>query len=155
MVPKKTRRLGITRSLWRKMKHTTHIEIANLKDMNLAEAGVIDPEEVRRVTVEDAVVDTGATRLALPKPLIEQLGLTPVRSTKSLTTNGVVDRTVYSSVEFTVLGRKDNIQVTDLPANIPVLVGHVVLELLDLCLDIKKGLIYNPDHDDEWIEDLL
>ena len=137
------------------MKHTTHIEMTNLKDLNLAEAGVIDPEDVRRVTVENAVVDTGATRLALPKPLIEQLGLTPVRSTKSLTTNGVVDRTVYSSVEFTVLGRKDNIQVTDLPANVPVLVGHVVLELLDLCLDIRKGLIYNPDHDDEWIEDLL
>ena len=137
------------------MKHTTHIEMANLKDLNLAEAGVIDPQDVRRVTVEDAVVDTGATRLVLPKPLIEQLGLTPVRSTKSLTTNGVVDRTVYSSVEFTVLGRKDNIQVTDLPANVPVLVGHVVLELLDLCLDIRKGLIYNPAHDDEWIEDLL
>ena len=137
------------------MKHTTHIEMANLKDLNLAEAGVIDPEDVRRVTVENAVVDTGATRLALPKPIIEQLGLTPVRSTKSLTTNAVVDRTVYSSVEFTVLGRKDNIQVTDLPANVPVLVGHVVLELLDLCLDIRKGLIYNPDHDDEWIEDLL
>ena len=137
------------------MKHTTQIEIANLKDMNLAEAGVIDPEDVRRVTVENAVVDTGATRLALPKPLIEQLGLTPVRSTKSLTTNGVVDRTVYSTVEFTVLGRKDNIQVTDLPANVPVLVGHVILELLDLCLDIRKGLIYNPDHDDEWIEGLL
>ena len=137
------------------MKHTTRIELANLKDLNLAEAGVINPEDIRRAIVEDAVVDTGATRLALPKPLIEQLGLTPVRSTKSLTTNGVVDRTVYSPVEFTVLGRTDNIQVTDLPANVPVLVGHVILELLDLCLDIKKGLIYNPDHDDEWIEDLL
>ena len=137
------------------MKHTTRIEIANLKDMNLAEAGVINPEDIRRVTVEDAVVDTGATRLTLPKPLIEQLGLTPVRSARALTTNGFVERTVYSSVEFKVLGRTDNIQVTDLPANVPVLVGHVILELLDLCLDIKKGLIYNPDHDDEWIEDQL
>ena len=44
-------------------------------------------------------------------------------------------------------------EVTDLPANAPVLVGHIILELLDLCLDIRKGLIYNPDHDDEWIED--
>ena len=137
------------------MKHTTQIELANLKDLNLVEAGVMKPEDVRRLTIDDAIVDTGATRLALPKPLIEQLGLTPVRSTKSLTTNGVVERTVYSSVEFTVLGRTDNIQVTDLPANVPVLVGHVILELLDLCLDIKKGLIYNPEHDDEWIEDLL
>ena len=58
------------------MKHTTKIELANLKDLNLANAGVIKPKEVRRVTVEDALVDTGATRLSLPKSLIEQLGLT-------------------------------------------------------------------------------
>ena len=43
--------------------------------------------------------------------------------------------------------------VTDLPENAPVLVGHMVLEQLDLCLDIRKGLIYNPDHDNEWIEE--
>ena len=32
------------------------------------------------------------------------------------------------------------------------IVGHMILEMLDLCLDIKKGLIYNPDHGDDWIE---
>lgn len=40
------------------MKHTTTIELANRKDQFLAEAGVIKPEEVRCVTVEDALVDT-------------------------------------------------------------------------------------------------
>ena len=53
------------------------------------------------------------------------------------------------------LGRKETIRVTDLLEATPVLVGHTVLELLDLCLDIKKGLIYNPDHDNEWIENQL
>ena len=137
------------------MKHTTKIELANLEDLNLANAGVIKPEEVRRVTVEDALVDTGATRLSLPKSLIEQLGLTPVGTTRARTANGIVDRIIYSTVEFTVLERKETIRVTDLPENTPVLVGHMILELLDLCLDIKKGLIYNPDHDNEWIEDQL
>ena len=47
------------------------------------------------------------------------------------------------------------IEVADLPADLPVLVGHMILEYLDLCLDIKKGLIYNPAHGDEWIEDQL
>ena len=108
-----------------------------------------------RVTVEDALVDTGATRLSLPKPLIAQLGLTPVGTTRARTANGIVDRIIYSTVEFTVLERKETIRVTDLPADMPVLVGHMILELLDLCLDIKKGLIYNPDHDNEWIEDQL
>ncbi|MDE0481280.1 MAG: aspartyl protease family protein [Candidatus Poribacteria bacterium] len=137
------------------MKHTTRIELVNLKDLNLAEASVIDPEEVRRITVENAVVDTGASRLFLPKSLVEQLGLTPVGSRKAQTTNGIVDRFIYSPVQFTVLERSGIIEVTDIPENVPVLVGNMILEMLDLCLDIKKGLIYNPDHDDEWIEDQL
>ena len=137
------------------MKHTTRIEIANLEDLILAEAGVINAAAVRRVTVEDALVDTGAPRLSLPKPLVDQLGLTPIGRTKARTANGIVDRLVYSTVEFKILGRKETIRVTDLPEGTPVLVGHTVLELLDLCLDIKRGLIYNPDHDNEWIEDQL
>ena len=137
------------------MKHTTQIELANRADQFLAEAGYIKPEEVRQVTIEDAVVDTGATRLALPKPIIEQLGLTPVSSTPVRTTNGIVNRTIYSEVRFTVMEREGTLDVTELPADLPVLVGHVVLELLDLCVDIKKGLIYNPEHDGEWIIDEL
>ena len=137
------------------MQHTTRIELANLKDINLADAGVIRPEDVRQLTVENAIVDTGATRLSLPKPLIEQLGLAPIANTRARTTNGTVNRTIYSTVEFTVLERKGTMPVTELPSDVPVLVGHIVLEMLDLCLDIRKGLIYNPDHDDEWIEDQL
>ncbi len=135
------------------MRHTTRIVLTNLEDMVLANRGFITPEEVRRVTVEDALVDTGATRLSLPKPLIEQLGLTPFGTTKARTAAGVVDRIIYSTVEFTLLERKGTLPVTDLPAGTPVLVGHMVLEQLDLCLDIRKGLIYNPDHDNEWIEE--
>ena len=137
------------------MQHTTTIELVNRKDMHLAEAGVMKQEDVRRVTVDDAIVDTGATRLSLPKPLIEQLGLTPIGRTRARTTNGIVDRFIYSEVRFTVLDRAGTLEITELPANVPVLVGHMVLEMLDLCLDIRKGLIYNPDHGDEWIEDQL
>ena len=137
------------------MKHTTRIELTNREDQILAKAGVIKPEDIRQVVVNDAVVDTGATGLALPKPIIEQLGLTPVTSRIAQTTNGIVTRTVYSDVEYSVLGREGITLVTDLPGSLPVLVGHMVLEYLDLCLDIKKGLIYNPDHEGEWIEDQL
>ena len=137
------------------MRHTTRIELVNREDQLLAKAGVITPGEIRQVIVEDAVVDTGATRLSLPKPVIEQLGLTPIGRTRARTTNGIVDRLIYSEVRFTVLERAGTLEITELPANVPVLVGHIVLEMLDLCVDIRKGLIYNPDHDDEWIEDQL
>ena len=135
------------------MRHTTEIEIANLADVVLANRGVINSEDVRRVTVKDALVDTGATRLSLPQPLIEQLGLTPLSTAKARTANGIVDRIIYSEVRFTILERGGALPVTNLPEDAPVLVGHMVLEQLDLCLDIRKGLTYNPDHDNEWIDE--
>lgn len=135
------------------MRHTTEIELTNLEDLNLANRGYIDQKDVRRVTIKDALVDTGATRLSLPQPIIDQLGLTPVSSAKARTASGIVDRTIYSEVRFMILEREGSIPVTDLPADAPVLVGHMVLEQLDLCLDIRKGLIYNPDHDNDWIEE--
>ena len=135
------------------MRHTTEIKLVNREDTILAQAGVMKLEEVRREIVKDALVDSGASGLSLPERLIRQLGLTPVGRAKSFTANGIAERTVYSEVEFTVLGRSRTIQVTDLPDNAPVLVGHIVMELLDLCLDVKRGLIYNPAHGNEWIEE--
>ena len=137
------------------MRHTTEIKLANLRDLFLVQAGTMNPEDVRRLTVEDALVDTGATRLCLPTSLIEQLGLTPVGKRTARTANGIAERTVYSEVEYTLLERSSTIRVTDLPEGSPVLVGHIIMETLDLCVDMKRGLIYNPAHGDDWIEEQL
>ena len=137
------------------MGHTTRIELENLKDLHLAEAGIIKLEDVRRLTVEDALVDTGATGLCLPRSLVQQLGLTPLRSIGVQTANGPAERTVYSEVRYTVLERTYSIQVTDLPEDAPVLVGHMILEALDLCVDMRKGLIHNPAHGGAWTIKML
>ena len=137
------------------MEHTTSVELTNLADTILAKAGVIDPGKVRRLTVENALVDTGATGLCLPTPLIEKLGLTPVGTSTAETANGIVERTIYSEVEYTILERTYSIRVTDLPGYAPVLLGHMILEALDLCLDIKKGLIHNPAHNGAWTVRIL
>lgn len=137
------------------MRHTTEIKLANLRDLFLVETGTVKPENVRRLTVADALVDTGATGLCLPTSLIETLGLTSVGKRTARTANGIVDRTVYSEVEYTLLERSSTIRVTDLPEGSPVLVGHIIMETLDLCIDMKRGLIYNPAHGDDWIEEQL
>lgn len=137
------------------MEHTTRIELTNQEDLVLAKAGVISPEDVRHLTVEDALVDTGATGLCLPNSLIKKLGLEPIRTARARTATGLVDLTIYSDVRFTVLDRPGKLEVTDLPDGSPVLVGHIVLEMLDLCVDIEKGLIYNPAHDGTWIIKVL
>ena len=137
------------------MEHTTRIELENLKDLHAVELGIRKSEDVRRLTIENALVDTGATGLCLPKSLIEQLGLTPLRSIGVQTANGPAERTVYSEVRYTVLERTYSIQVTDLPEDAPVLVGHMILEALDLCVDIRKGLIHNPAHGGAWTIKML
>ncbi|MDE0084674.1 MAG: aspartyl protease family protein [Candidatus Poribacteria bacterium] len=137
------------------MRHTTQIELENLYDLVAVKLGVMNAEEVRRLIVTDALVDTGAIDLCLPTSLIERLGITPIETTRARTATGIVERVLYSEVQFTILERTRSIQVTDLPEGSPVLVGHMVLEHLDLCLDIKKGLIYNPAHDGEWITEIL
>ena len=43
---------------------------------------------------------------------ISQLGLTPVGTTRSLTAIGTVERSIYSEVRFTVLGRSGTLEVT-------------------------------------------
>ena len=137
------------------MRYTAEIKLVNQKDLTKAEVKVIKPSEIRQVTVKDALVDTGATRLSLPQYIIDQLGLDPIDKAKPRTANGIVERTVYSPVQFTLLGRSDYMTVTDLPDYAPVLIGHLVIEHLDLCIDVKRGLIYNPAHGDDWIEDQL
>ncbi len=137
------------------MRHTTQIELENLYDLVAVKLGVMNPEEVRKLTVTDALVDTGATGLCLPTSVIEQLGLTPIETTRARIATGIVERILYSEVQFTILERTRSMPVTDLPEGSPVLVGHMVLEHLDLCVDIKEGLIYNPAHDGEWITEIL
>ena len=138
-----------------KMRHTAKIELANQDERVAVKLGILKPENVRRITVEDALVDTGSTRLGLPQSLIEHLGLTPVRMERMRTVNGIVKLFIYSQVHFTILGREGMTVVTALPEGTPVLIGHIVLEDLDLCLDIEKGLIYNPAHGGEWMTELL
>ncbi len=137
------------------MEQTTRMKLANQDDLVAVRLGVMSPADVRRLTVENALVDTSAIGLCLPTPLINQLGLTLLRKTQAETANGIVERVIYSEVEYTVLERSDTIRVTDLPEGMPVLVGHMILEALDLCVDMKKGLIHNPAHDGAWMIKIL
>ena len=49
--------------------------VENLMDLWDADRGLIPPEQVRRIQLTEALVDTGATTLALPTRFVTQLGL--------------------------------------------------------------------------------
>lgn len=130
--------------------------IENLEDLLQVQAGKLSPSEVRRVEVQDALVDTGAVMLSMPKRMIAQLGLKPFRTRTVRTVGGIVQTTIYSIARLTVQGREFNCDVAEIPDDCPVLIGQIPLEGLDFVVDpIGQRLIGNPEHNGEHMIDIF
>ncbi|HTU19471.1 MAG TPA: retroviral-like aspartic protease family protein [Gemmataceae bacterium] len=130
-------------------------KIENLHDLFDVQAGRLAPEKIRSVEVSDALVDTGATILSMPKRLITQLGLQPLRARRVRTSAGPAMVQVYGTVRLTIQGRDCPTDVMEVPDDCPVLIGQVPLELLDFVVDpIGQQLIGNPAHGGEHILEL-
>src|SRR5580693_520466 len=83
----------------------TEATIENLEDLWAVKRGLLAPEQVRRLTVADALVDTGATLLSVPTRLIQQLGLSKVSSKHVISSIGVAEAGMYDAVRLTIQGR--------------------------------------------------
>jgi predicted aspartyl protease len=113
-------------------------------------------EKVRSVEVTDALIDTGATGLLLPRRLIAQLGLSILRTRTARTIAGKVDVPMYRAVRLTVQGRDCISDVGEVGDQNSVIIGQVPLELMDWVVDLKgQRLIGNPEHGGEEMIDLL
>ena len=134
----------------------TEVLVENLKDLWDAERNIRNPDEVRRIVVSDALVDTGATTLALPSKLIGQLGLTKVREQNAVSVRGRGLIRIFEAVRLTILGRNCVVEVMEVPDDVPTLIGQIPLEMLDLVIDLQgRKLIGNPAHDGEHVLELL
>ena len=80
-------------------------KIENMEDLFNAEKGLIKDDQVRSVEVSDALVDTGATALLLPKRYISVLGLHPLRTRQARGLGGTVPLPMYRAVRLTIQGR--------------------------------------------------
>ncbi len=130
--------------------------IENLPDLIKVEEGSLAPAEVRQVDVTDALVDTGATMLSLPRRLVKQLGLKRHRTRIARTSAGTVSFGVYGAVRLTVQERDCVIEIAEVPDECPVLIGQVPLEMLDFIVDpVGQQLIGNPEHGGEQMIDMF
>jgi predicted aspartyl protease len=128
----------------------TEATIENLEDLWAVQRGLLPPDQVRRITVSDALVDTGATLLSLPTRLIQQLGLTKKYEKRVTSSIGVGQAAVYGTVRLTIQGRECPLDVTEVPDQVPVLIGQIPLEYLDFVVDPNsQRLIGNPAHGGE------
>jgi predicted aspartyl protease len=133
----------------------TEATIENLGDLLDVQRGLRSPDDVRRITLNDALVDTGATTLALPTRLIQQLGLTKSYEKRAKTSVGTKQVAVYEAVRLTLQGRYCSVDAMEVPDEVPVLIGQIPLEMLDLVVDPQgRRLTGNPAHGGEHVLEL-
>ena len=115
----------------------TEAKVESLKDLWDVERGLMPAEQARRLILTDALVDTGATTLALPTRLIHQLGLKKVDEKRATSSAGSCTVNVYEAVRLTIQERFCTVDVMEVPDDTPVLVGQIPLEMLDLVVDLR------------------
>ncbi len=111
------------------------VELANNSDLELARAGHLLPDKVRRLSVR-GVVDTGAARLVLPQSVVQQLGLTiSDRATVRYADGRRSERQMATGVQLTYAGRSSVFNAVVEPDRDSALIGAIVLEDLDFVVD--------------------
>jgi clan AA aspartic protease len=132
------------------------VVVESLEDLYRVQRGELAADRTRRAEVTEALVDTGATGLSLPRSLVVKLGLLPIRTRRAVTTAGVRDVPTYGAVKLTVQGRDCVCDVTEVDDACPVLIGQVPLELMDFVVDPgRRQLVGNPAHGGEHMIELM
>lgn len=130
----------------------TEVTLENVQDLWDVERQQLSAEQVRRLTISDALVDTGATFLSMPTRLIDQLGLRTMFVRKISSSIGPGEANVYGPVRLTIQDRFCHAEVMEVPDSVPVLVGQIPLVALDFVVDPgRQRLIGNPAHGGEHV----
>lgn len=117
---------------------TATITVSNHIDQILAERGFISASEVRSITLDNVLVDTGATLLSLPTRIAEKLGLPVSGETDVKTTNGSVTARVFREANLEINGRRSTFDCLELTeVDIPLL-GVLPMEALGIEPDLQK-----------------
>jgi predicted aspartyl protease len=120
-------------------KVMTKIRVTNMVDRRYARDGLIQPEQIRSVELE-ALVDTGATTLALPADVVASLGLSEIERRQVKMANGAIEElSVVGDLMVEILGRKGSCEAFVLPAGTTPLIAD---EDSAACAECPNG----PDH---------
>ncbi|MEH1842908.1 MAG: aspartyl protease family protein [Nostoc sp.] len=114
------------------------LTFTNRIDRVLAQRGFISSGEVRSYTLDNVLVDTGATLLCLPASVISQLGLVQGGEAQVQTAAGVQQGRIFRDVELSIAQRQgtfDCLELTEVPYP---LLGVTPMEVLGLEPDLKN-----------------
>ncbi|MEL6605616.1 MAG: aspartyl protease [Cyanobacteria bacterium J06614_10] len=114
------------------------LTLSNDIDEILTGRGLLAADEIRRCTLDNVLVDTGATRLCLPANIIEKLGIKPVGTIDAQTAIEPQSVKVYDRVRLNVEGREGTYKCVELPEGQTPLLGLIPLEDLGLDPDLQN-----------------
>ena len=127
-------------------KVTAAIRIANHEDEVLLSRGLISVNDVRTVSIDEALVDTGATLLCLPQELVDALDLPLAREVQVTTASGPMQARLYRDAHLFVEGRDGTFECIALPGGSTPLLGVIPLETLGLQPDLAaQRLLLLPE----------
>ena len=111
------------------------VELENMGDRQLAQAGFRAEHEVRGVTVR-AIADTGAVMLVLPRDVVDRLGIPFVSTITTAFADGRRGQLpVAGTLTIRIGDRWMPTNCVVVPEGAEALVGQVVMETLDLIPD--------------------
>ncbi|MEG4534094.1 aspartyl protease [Microcoleus sp. D2_18a_D3] len=117
----------------------TTITVTNRIDQVLAERGFIPAGEIRSLTLDKVLVDTGATLLALPAFIISQLGLSQLGETNVETAAGIRKGRIFQDIMLEVEGRQAVFDCLEMPEGVDAIwLGVIPMERLGLEPDLKN-----------------
>lgn len=123
------------------------ITIRNDYDIERARRGEIPESAVRAVTLEGALVDTGANDLCLPPDLVVALGLPFAMDVVVKTAAGNAAARMFRGARLEIEGRDRTFEVLELPGGGDVLIGVIPLEAMGIELDLRnQQIILLPDN---------
>ena len=116
-------------------RFAVEFEVANRRDIHLAESGHLKTSAIRRLRLQ-GVVDTGATRMVLPKRVARQLGLKETgKIAVRYADRRKAIRPTVDDVQVELQGRRGVFTATVEPRRKTALIGEIVLEDLDFLVD--------------------
>ncbi|MEQ8538182.1 MAG: aspartyl protease family protein [Coleofasciculus sp. D1-CHI-01] len=116
----------------------TTLTIVNRADQIRAEDGTISPDQIRSITLENVLVDTGATTLCLPPDAIAKLGLKILKEVDVATAMGIGKARIFQDAKLSMFGREGTFECLELPGGGDALLGVIPLESLGLEIDIQN-----------------
>ncbi|MFZ1787277.1 MAG: clan AA aspartic protease [Saprospiraceae bacterium] len=123
------------------------IELINADDLSLVRKNYLDPEDVKKITI-NMLVDTGAYNLCINEDIQSQLQLAFVEKRSAYTAdNRLIEMDVVGPVFLKFKNRTTSCLAMVLPGDSEPLLGAIPLEDMDVLIHPQRQeLIVNPDH---------